>query len=434
MADRGGEARGRTALGRLVAATGLANLADGIALLAWAWLASTLSRDPLLVALPPVALRLPWLLFSLPAGVVTDRLNRLRLVLAMDVVRAGGFATAALIVWSALPLPPAPVSGTAAPALFAALIVCALAVGTAEVFRDTAAQTMVPSIVPRSALERANARLFSAELIGNALLGPAVGAFLIAAALWLPFAANAVLFAVAVWVMRGLRGRFRPRVAGTRADWRRELGEGIAFMRAQPFLQVLAVVTAVWSLFHQMMVIALVLHVQENLGLGPRPYGLVLAAGALGGVAGALLAERVVARIGPGRTAQMASLCSGLGFGFVALAPDAVSLALALVFFEATSILWNVVSISYRQRIVPDAVLGRVNGIYRLLSWGAMVLGLALSGVVVRVMEAPLGREAALVVPFTLASAAVLLLTALTWRSLLRGFGRRRDTVPGESQ
>ncbi len=425
-----GRGTGRTALARLVAATGLTNVADGIALLVWAWLATMLTRDPLLVALPPIALRLPWLVFSLPAGIVTDRVNRLRLILAMDVVRAVGFAAAALAIWSTLPLPSAPDTGTAAPGLFAALLVCALLVGTAEVFRDTAAQTIVPAIVAKADLERANARVFSAELVGNALLGPAIGAFLIAAAVWLPFAVNAILFLLAFVVLCRLRGAFTPLPRAER-NWRAELREGIAFLRERPFLQVLAVVTAVWNLFHQMVVIALVLHVQENLGLGPRAYGVILAVGAVGGVLGGLVAERGVGWMGAGRAAQWASLSSAIGFALIGAAPSGIALAFALVFFEFTSIFWNVVSLSYRQRVVPDAILGRVNGVYRLLSWGAMVLGLALSGVVVRMAEEIVPREIALATPFAIAAIAVLALTIAVWRPLRRGFSVRIAMVEG---
>ncbi|MEM7728776.1 MAG: MFS transporter, partial [Pseudomonadota bacterium] len=111
-----------------------------------------------------------------------------------------------------------------------------------------------------------------------------------------------------------------------------------------------------------------------------------------------------------------------IGFALIALAPDGVSLALALVFFEFTSIFWNVVSLSYRQRVVPDAILGRVNGVYRLLSWGAIALGLALSGVLVRIAEGVVPRDLALIAPFALAALAVLVLTIAVWRSLRRGF------------
>ncbi|MEM6973435.1 MAG: MFS transporter [Pseudomonadota bacterium] len=412
----------RSALTRMVAAAGLTNLADGVALVAWAWLATLLTRDPLLVALPPVALRLPWLLLALPAGVVADRVDRRRLLLVMDALRALAFGLAALGLWSATPLPPAPPSGASDPGLFALLICCALLVGAAEVFRDTAAQTILPAIVPAAALERANARLFTAEITGNALLGPALGAFLIAAAVWLPFDTNAVLLVVAWAVVRGLSGRFAP-PSRMRQDWRKDLGEGIAFMRGQGVLQLLAAVTAVWNLFHQMVVIALVLHGQENLGLDAPAYGMILAAGAFGGVTGGLVAERGVRRIGPGAAARISSLCSAIGFALIGLAPDALTLALALVFFEFTSIFWNVVSVSYRQRVVPGALLGRVNGIYRLLSWGSMALGLLLSGVVVRAAETLVVRETALIVPFALAALAVLVLTITVWRRLGRGFG-----------
>ena len=93
-------------LGRFIVASGLTNLADGIATVVWAWMASLLTRDPVLIALMPVALRLPWFLCALPAGVVTDRVDRRALILGMDLVRAVAFGAAAVIVWAALPFAP----------------------------------------------------------------------------------------------------------------------------------------------------------------------------------------------------------------------------------------------------------------------------------------------------------------------------------------
>jgi len=163
-------------LNRFIVASGTTNLADGIAVVVWAWMASLLTRDPILVSLVPVALRLPWFFFALPAGIVTDRVDRRRrLILAMDGVRAVAFGAAGLAVWRALPLDP-PAEEGAVPGLFVALLVCALLVGIAEVFRDNAARTMLPAIVPRAGLERANGRLWSVDPVCNALLGPALGA------------------------------------------------------------------------------------------------------------------------------------------------------------------------------------------------------------------------------------------------------------------
>lgn len=88
---------------RFVAASGMTNLADGVAVVAWGWAASLLTRDPLLVALVPMALRLPWVVFALPAGIVTDRVDRRQLIVAMDAVRMLAFGMAALAIWAALP-------------------------------------------------------------------------------------------------------------------------------------------------------------------------------------------------------------------------------------------------------------------------------------------------------------------------------------------
>ncbi|WP_299745279.1 MFS transporter [uncultured Tateyamaria sp.] len=408
-------------LPRFIAASGMTNLADGIALVVWAWIASLLSRDPLLIALMPIALRLPWFLFALPAGVVTDRVDRRKLILGMDVLRAVAFASATILVWTASPLAPAPNDGTSDPFLFYALLACALLVGTAEVFRDNAAQTMLPALVPHDQLEKANGRLWSVELVGNSLLGPALGAFLIAAVVWAPFSMNAVMFALAALLILTLPGNFRP-TRTQQSSLRADLAEGIAFLRAAPFLQVLAVITGVWNLLHQMVVIALILHVQENLGIGAQGYGLILAAGAIGGIAGGLVADRVVKVIGQNRAAQWMTLASAVAFAIIPFAPNGYVLALVLALFEFTGLIWNTVSVSYRQRYIPDALLGRVNSIYRLLAWGMMPIGLLLSGLVVGMAEETIPRSFALISPFVLAAAGATLLTVCAWRPLGRGF------------
>ena len=409
------------ALTRFIAASGLANLADGIATVAWAWLASLLTRDALLIALVPVALRLPWFLFAVPAGLHTDRVDRRRLIMAMDGVRAAAFALAGLGVWLALPLPPAPAEGVGQPALFALVLVCALGVGAAEVYRDNAAQTMLPALVPHERLERANGRLWSVELVGNALLGPALGAFLLAVALPLPFVLNAAAFALALVLVAGVKGRFSPAARAAR-DWRAELAEGYAFLRDAPLLRTLALVTGAWNLLFSMAFIALVLHAQENLHMDAPTYGLVLAAGALGGILGGWLGEPIIARLGRARTARWATLFSAPAFLLMALAPGPVALGLVFMLFEFSGLVWNTVSVSYRQRTIPDALLGRVNSLYRLLAWGMMPVGLLLSGLVVRAGEAVTERSLALELPFWVASLGALLLAMAAWRALGRGF------------
>jgi len=410
-----------TPFARFVAASGLTNLADGIATVAWAWLASLLTRDPLLIALVAVALRLPWFLFAIPAGVITDRVDRRLLILRMDMLRGMAFAFAAIAIWMALPLA-APTMALTQPGLYAAILAAASLVGVAEVFRDNAAQTMLPALVPQAGLEKANGRLWSVELVGNALLGPALGAFLIAAALPLPFAVGALAYVSAVVLVLAIKGQFQPATTQTR-NWRRELREGFQFLWHAKLLRSLAWITGGWNLLFQMVMIALVLHVQENLGLDARAYGLILAAGALGGIAGGWWGDAIITRLGPKRAAQWMLLASFPTFLGIAYAPGPVALAIVLAAFEFTGLVWNTVSVSYRQRKIPDALLGRVNSLYRLLAWGMMPVGLLLSGVIVRVADGPMARDAALTAPFIVAALGALALAVAGWRALDRGFG-----------
>jgi MFS family permease len=410
-----------TPLQRFIAASGLANLADGVAVMAWAWVASLLTRDALLVALVPVALRLPWFLFALPAGVVTDRVDRRVLILWMDVLRGVAFALAAGALWQALPLAPAPASGVSDPWLFSLICGAALLVGGAEVFRDNAAQTLLPALVPHAGLERANGQLWSVELLANALIGPALGAFLIGLSLPLPFAMNAAAYAIAVLLLLGVVGNFRPVQTAPR-NWRVELAEGFGFLRGAPLLRTLAWTTGFWNLVHQIVVIGLVLHAQENLGLSAQVFGLVLAGGAIGGIFGSLLGERIVRALGPVRSMQWMLAVSVPAFAVIALAQGPLTLAVILAVMEFTGLVWNIVSVSTRQRMVPDALRGRVNSLYRLLAWGMMPVGLILSGLIVRAGEGMMARDAALTLPFLVAALGALALTVAAWRAIGRGF------------
>jgi MFS family permease len=408
------------AFSRFVASTGLSNLADGISAVAWAWLASLLTRDALWIVLVPVMLRAPWFVCALPAGVITDRVARLPLIRAMDGLRAVAYGALATALWLTGPLAETPTTGVAHPILYGMLLLSAATVGVAEVFRDNAAQTMLPALVPSEALERANGRLWSVELVGNALLGPALGAFLIAASLVAPFVVNALASLGALLLLRSLP-RGAPPLSNTR-NWKAELRASFNFLGEHRLLRQLAWITGFWNLLYEMAAIALILHVQENLGLGARAYGLILAAGAVGGIAGGWSGAWIVKRMGPARTAQVMLISSAPAFAAMALAPGAITLAVVLAVFSFTGLVWNTVSVSYRQRMIPDALLGRVNSIYRMMAWGMMPVGLMLSGILVQATDGPFAREVALIVPFWVATAGALVLGLAGWRALGRGF------------
>lgn len=406
---------------RFAGAVGLANTADGIAIVVWAWTATLLTRDPLLIALLPAALRVPWVVFALPSGILADRADRRRLIVTCDLVRAGAYTLAGAAILSGLPLADPARAGVSNSGVYVILLGLGFVIGSAEVARDNAAQTLLPSIIPPGRLEQANGRLHGIEIIGNSMIGPAMGSFLIAFFLPLPFFVVALAFFLAALAICTLAGRFQAEGRATR-PWRQELRDGFRYVLGQPMLRTMVLITGFWNFFAEMALIGLVLHIQENLGAGPTTYGLILAGGAVGGVIGGAIVVPLLKRVPRGRLANCMNVAAAPLFVGVAAAPGPLTVGAAMFFFYLSGVIWNTLSISYRQRVVPDALRGRVNSVYRLFAWGMMPMGLIASGLVVRGMENITDRNTALLSPFLVAALGIGIVALLSWRPLNRGF------------
>ncbi len=386
---------------------------------AYPWLASAITRDPIQIALIGVANRLPWLLFSLPAGVVTDRFDRRKIVASMDAFRFVLTLVVGLVVFAGragLATPQDVAAGTAAPspnatAFLLLLYAASLLFGLAEVLRDNAAQTLMPAVVDRDDLETANGRLWGAEMVMNSFVGPPVGGLLIAVGFAVPFFVDAGTFAFSGALIFLIAGSFRP--AGTSAakvNWRAEIGDGVRWLWNHRLLRSMALILGAMNAMFSMAYATYVLFVQEILELEAAQFGLLMTAGALGGVLGSLLASRLSSVLGRG-TSLFATL---LGTAITLAVTGATSSAVVVwTMFVASSFLvvvWNVITVSLRQTIIPDGLLGRVNSVYRMLAWGAMPVGLALGGIVVSWTEAVAGRELGLRMPFYVAAAVFVIL------------------------
>lgn len=407
---------------RLFGSAACANLGDGVMTVAVVWLASSLTRDPLLITLVGLASRLPWLLFSLPAGVLADRYDRHRLVAWMDVARCvvvGLLAIPVTLMQGRLPDPEELAAGAAPAAgagvLLAALCVAALLIGFAEVVRDNAAQTLVPSIVPADRLERANGRLWGAESAANNFIGPPLGGVLIGLAIGLPFALNAAMLAVSAALVFAIDIP-RTRAAATAASrrgWRSEIGEGLRWLWRHDVLRALALLLGAMNFLSAMTFAVMVLFVQEVLGLFEGwQFGLVLTGVATGALVGSVLSDRVTARMRHGTALLCTMVGSALGMAGIGLTSSAVLVWLLGVGTGFLIVLWNVITVSLRQRVIPDALLGRVNSVYRFFGWGTISLGTLLGGVIVTLAEPGMGREWALRLPFLAAAAGNLALLA----------------------
>ena len=401
----------------LFSASAISNLGDGISAVAFPWLATLFTRDPFLIAGVAAAARLPWFLFSLPAGVITDRADRRRLMLRADIFRVALTCGILMLIFGAPPLPLH--AADAALPFVLALAAIAFLLGSAEVLRDNAAQTILPAIVDKADLERANGQMWSVEQVMGAFVGPPLAGVLIALAVPLPFGVDALSFALAAAAVWMIAIPARPlRVGGGPGLWS-EFRAGVAWIWQHRLILRLAVILGLLNAAAMASLSLLVLFSQDILGLGAFGHGLLLTAGAVGGVLGGLLAPRIVARLGGNLTTRIALglfAASYLAIGVTA-SPLVAGAALFVEAFGA--MLWNVYTVSFRQRLIPDEILGRVNSIYRFFAWGMMPVGALAGGAAVALLEPSLGREAALRVPYLGAAAAVGLL-ALAAIVLLR--------------
>ena len=396
----------------LFSATAVSNLGDGVSALALPWLATLITRDPTLIALVAFATRLPWFLFAIPAGAYVDRGDRKRLIVQADVVRTGLTSAIIALIISVPEFPP----GHGEAAYTFALSTLAFLLGTAEVLRDNAAQTLLPSIVAKQDLETANGQLWSVEQIMGSFVGPPLAGVLIALAVPAPFLLDAVTFALAAWLVWAVT--LPPRVKPPRRALMTEIREGWRWMRGHPMVLHVAIVLGLLNGAALMALTVLVLVSQEILHLSAFGHGILLTAGAAGGVVGGLLGPRVVARLGAVNSVRLALVVFPIPYLVIGFTASPVLVGLALFFEMLAALVWNIVTVSWRQRIIPDDILGRVNSLHRFFGWGMMPFGALLGGWIVSLAEPELGRELALRTPYFAASGICVLLAVFGWRSI----------------
>jgi len=360
------------AYGRLWVATALTNVGDGIRAAALPLLAASLTGRPELVAGVAVAAQVPWLLVGPLAGAVVDRVDRRRLVSTVDILRAG--LLAALVA--------AVATGNASIWL---LYLVAFVAGLGETLRDTAASTLVPALVPAQHLERANGRLVTAEVGGNELVGPALGGWLFAAAVVLPFAVNSGTLAVAAMLVLMLPDLFRPVVlaepAAGRRTLRADIAEGLRWLARHRLLRGVTALAVLLALLDAAWFAILVLYVAEAAGVTATGFGLLLAVSSLGAIAGGMLADRIIARLSLTTALSGATLLTGLAQGALGLTGAVTVIATCLAVSGFAFAIANVAVVTIRQRYTPERLLGRVTATYRTLVSGAAAAGALLGGV-----------------------------------------------------
>ncbi|HTE62087.1 MAG TPA: MFS transporter [Solirubrobacteraceae bacterium] len=397
--------------------TASANLADGITLAVGPLLAAAITRDPALVAGLVVAQRLPWLLFVLFAGVIVDRFDRRMLLIAGNVLRfvaLGGITVALAAGVRELWL----------------LYVVAFLLGMAETIVDNASLAILPQLVNRTRMSDANGRLFATQSIVNELIGPPLGSVIFAFSAVAAFASGSAVFLLAAIVYALLPRRPREPdptrlvepVETKRASVRAELAEGLRWFGRSPMLILMSSMAATINLMTFATMAVFVLFSQDRLGLNEAGYGILLAAGAIGGIPAGLLGPAIIRRLGEGPVLIGATALAGVAYFVAATTTSPIVMGVTMVTEGVAFTLSNIVVITLRQNIVPNALLGRVTSVYRLIAVGAMPIGALMGGLVARAFG--------LTAPFWVAAVGLVLL-AIVIAPFMRT-SRIRALPPGD--
>nr|WP_237683565.1 MFS transporter [Nocardiopsis sinuspersici] len=391
---------------RLWCASALTNLGDGALVAAGPLLVASLSPSPVAVSAAAAVQTLPHLLFSLTSGALVDRLPRRGVLAAANLARGAVLALLAAVVLS---------DRTSLWPVYSAVFV----LGVGETLADTAYGSLLPSVVHRDALGRANARLALTFSLNNQLLGPPLGALMFAALWALPFGFDALVHLVSVLVVLRIRSGRSVRSADSGAEdgpeagttLRAEIARGLSFVRGVPGLRTLCGCILVMNLAGVGAFAIWVLYAREHLGLSDTGFGLFVAAGAVGGVLGSQLYGWLEARLGRALLLRWGLVVEAATYLALALTTNGLAAGLVMVLFGAHTVVWGTAATTVRQRLTPDRLLGRVGGVYRLADLGGAALGAVVGGLV--------AEHVALLAPFWVAAASVGLLAVVAWRPLV---------------
>jgi MFS family permease len=354
----------------LLTSSAASNLGDGLGKVALPLLATTLTRDPVVIAGLSATQFLPWLLFAAVAGALVDRIDRRRAMIVANSARAVAVGALAVVV--------------AAGGMTIWLVyLTALVIGIAETIADSAANALVPAVVGDGSLDAANSKLQACEIFGQTFLGGPVGSLTFALFAAFPFFLNSAGFAIAAAVLLGLAGTYRGQAeAPVRpAKLRTELAEGLRWLRGNALLPRLVAIAGLLSLVSELAQAQLVLYALEDLHLSEATFGFFAFVGGIGGLIGAAAAPRLVRAAGRRAVVVGGIVGCAAGFGGMGLVRSPVASAALFGLFAAAVVAVNVVLATARHRLVPGALLGRVLGVWRTVVWGAIPLGALLGGV-----------------------------------------------------
>jgi MFS family permease len=377
-------------------------LGDGVRTVAIPLLVASLTSSPLIVSGTMFATFLPWLLFALVSGGVVDRLDRRRVMVAVDVMRAAAVGLlGASVAFGRISL--------------VALYGVAFLLSTGETLFRAAHQVIVASLVPRDLLERANARLSLIPTVMHSMIAGPVGGVLFAVAAAAPFLVDAGSFAASAVLLLLIPGTFRSRepaaigdAAAERTSLRTEILAGLRWLLAHRLLRTLALLIGLLNITLVAAMSVLVLLAQQRLGLNAVGYGLLFTALSVGGLVGALFGERLVRRFTASVTLRAGLIVETAFHLVMAVSASPIPVGIAFAAFGVHGALWTIVATSIQQRLTPRVMLGRVASATLFLVAGGNAFGALLGGLI--------ATRFGLTAPYWIGFVVAAVVTAATWR------------------
>ncbi|WP_165978180.1 MFS transporter [Actinomadura darangshiensis] len=348
----------------------LSLVGDGSALVAIPLLVLELSRNPLVSGLSAASVTLGHLFVGLPSGVLVDRLDPYRVLIAMDAARALVF-TVLFALW--------------ATGLLNIWLILSLGVvnGACQVFFETALVVVVKDLFPDDALLRANSTIELAKRLSFALGPAAVGALAVVGGIGVALLVNALTFTVSLASLAAVRRRTVSRaVPGLPSRWRQLTADFLEGLRYLFSVRTLVILTAVQMMVNLCLAAEKLVfyYGRDTLGLSASAVSIVMVAGGVGGVFGALSVSWLVRRIGRTRLIVVAIAACGTAVAAMSAAGSLPALILVNAAYLWTLVVASLVNRTRRQQIVPRPLLGRVTGTVRLLFLAVDPLGVIITG------------------------------------------------------
>ena len=352
---------------RLFSSSTISNLGDGMVVAAAPLLAISLTDDSRLIAAISFAAMLPWLILSLPAGVYLDRHDRQKIMVRANLVRGLIFALIAI--------------GAATDSLnIYLLIVATMLAGVCELFFDMSSQAILPAIVNQESLEVANSRLYISQIISNGFVGLPFGAWIFVIAIGAPFSINAIALILAALLIRSIRIKSAPKVESSTNSFGADLRQGLAWLWKHDLLRTLAIMLGVANMCGMFAQAVFVKFARDELGLGARGFGILLAAISVGSIVGGLIGQRVSKKLGATSAIILSYIIFAISDVIPGVFPKIWTVALSGIVMAIAGTTWNVITVSMRQRLIPTELFGRVNSVYRFIGTGSTAFGALIGG------------------------------------------------------